>query len=159
MNVFHDDRMVGHQVDSAALTRETGINSAKRRGVLLMLSAIAMLGTMDLLTKITSRELGTIQIAWGRYSVQLFALLIVSGRTGITSLTHCRCLSLHLFRAGLLLTGNIAFITGLRFLSLAEANVIGFASPLLLTALVSPVLGERVRCWVAVWCGLAVFAL
>ena len=48
-------------------------------------------------------------------------------------------------------------MAALRYLPLAEANVIGFASPLLLTALAYPVLGERVglRRWLAVIVGFA----
>jgi drug/metabolite transporter (DMT)-like permease len=52
---------------------------------------------------------------------------------------------------------NVAFMAALRYLPLTEANVVAFASPLLLTALSAPVLGEPVGAsrWLAVAAGFA----
>jgi drug/metabolite transporter (DMT)-like permease len=131
--------------------------SRRRRSVLLMTLAITLLATMDLVVKLASAEFSTVQIAWGRYLAQSLGLLAFGGIAGVTACLHSRIPGSHLFRAGLLLAANLLFMAALRYLPLAEANVIGFASPLLLTALAYPVLRERVglRRWLAVIVGFA----
>lgn len=117
---------------------------AKRRGVLLMIAGVSLIATMDLFVKLSSANLGFIQIAWGRYTIQLAVLLVVSLPAGIHACTRSKIPRIHLFRAMVLLGGNLAFMAALRYLPLAEANVIGFLAPLILTALAYPVLGEPV---------------
>ena len=131
--------------------------SRRRRSVLLMTLAVTLLATMDLVVKLASAEFSTVQIAWGRYLAQSLGLLAFGGVAGVTACLHSRIPGTHLLRAGLLLAANLLFMAALRYLPLAEANVIGFASPLLLTALAYPVLGERVglRRWLAVIVGFA----
>ena len=119
--------------------------SRRRRSVLLMTLAITLLATMDLVVKLASAEFSTVQIAWGRYLAQSLGLLAFGGIAGVTAGLHSRIPGTHLFRAGLLLAANLLFMAALRYLPLAEANVIGFASPLLLTALAYPVLRRAGR--------------
>jgi len=61
----------------------------------------------------------------------------------------------HFLRAGLVVIGTFLFVTGLRFLPLADAVAIAFAGPLFLTAMAQPLLGEHVgwRRWMAVLAG------
>lgn len=129
----------------------------RRRGILIIIPAVAVLATMDLVVKLASAEFSTAQIAWGRYVAQSLGLLIFGGVTGATACLRSRIPGAHLVRAVLLLVANVLFMAAVRYLPLAEANVIGFASPLLLTALSYPVLGERVgfRRWMAVLAGFA----
>jgi drug/metabolite transporter (DMT)-like permease len=117
--------------------------SSENRGILLLIASTFLIASMDTLVKLASAELSTIQIAWGRYSTQAVLLCALSAPTFLRSL-QTRRPWLHLFRAGLLITGNTSFMAALRFMPLAEANVIGFAAPLFLTGLSRPVLGERV---------------
>jgi drug/metabolite transporter (DMT)-like permease len=127
----------------------------RRRGVLLMVIAVTLLATMDLIVKLASAEFSTVQIAWGRYLAQSLGLLACGGIAGVSACLHSQIPGTHLIRALLLLAANVLFMAAVRYLPLAEANVIGFASPLLLTALAFPVLGERVgvRRWLAVIVG------
>lgn len=61
----------------------------------------------------------------------------------------------HVARAALVVTGSFLFITGLRYLPLAEAISVAFAGPLFITVLASLMLGETVgwRRWSAVLVG------
>lgn len=62
----------------------------------------------------------------------------------------------HAVRTVLVITGTFLFITGLRYLPLADAISITFAGPLFVTALAAPLLGENIhwRRWLAIGIGL-----
>lgn len=125
------------------------------RAIMLFLAAIALLATMDMMVKIASSHYATPQIVWARYVAQLFAMLLIMGRAGIAACVGSKVPALHVVRALALFGANFAFMAALRYLPLAEANVLGFVAPLLLTALTWPVLGERVGLarWIAVVAG------
>lgn len=127
----------------------------RRKAVMLFLMAITILATMDVMTKLASLNLSTVQVVWGRYIGQCFAMLLILGAPGFLSCFRSKAPSLHVVRALFLFVANFAFMASLRYLPLAEANVISFISPLLLTALTYPVLGERVSAgrWLAVAAG------
>jgi hypothetical protein len=63
---------------------------------------------------------------------------------------------LHLMRGAALLGSSLFFISGLRFLPIAEASATGFVAPLFVTALSIIFLGEKVglRRWIATAVGL-----
>jgi drug/metabolite transporter (DMT)-like permease len=105
--------------------------------------------------KLASSQLSTTQIVWGRYLVQCIVIGLIVGPTNLATCMRSRALGLHVIRTLFLFTSNFAFMGALRYLPLAEANVIGFASPLLLTALAYPSLNERVggQRWAAVILG------
>jgi S-adenosylmethionine uptake transporter len=113
----------------------------RRRGVVMMTVAIALLATMDLLVKIASAEFSTLQIVWSRYVGQTIGLFAYAGAAGVLACFRTEILPMHLARAALLLVANVSFMAALRYLPLTEANLVGFASPLLITALTYPVLG------------------
>ena len=122
-----------------------------------MTAGVSLIATMDLLVKFVSPDISIAQIAWGRFSVQLVILLALAWPTGPLAFLRAKLRGMHLLRAVILLTGNLAFIAALRYMPLVQANLIGFLSPLLLTALAYPVLGEPVgpRRAVAVAVGFA----
>jgi drug/metabolite transporter (DMT)-like permease len=127
----------------------------RRKAVLLFVTAITLLATMDMIVKFASSSLSTPQIMWGRYVAQLMAMILIVGPAGILSCVRSKVPGLHVVRALLLFAANFAFMAALRYLPLTEANMVGFASPLLLTALTYPVLGEKVGIsrWAAVIAG------
>jgi hypothetical protein len=129
----------------------------RKRGFALMALAITLLATMDLLVKLLSTRYAVTQIVWARYVLQSLTFVAVTGVVGIAASLRSDFLPAHLGRAALLLVGNVSFVLALRYLPLTEANVIGFASPLIITALSYPVLGQRVsaRRWLAVIVGFA----
>jgi drug/metabolite transporter (DMT)-like permease len=127
----------------------------RRKAALLFLIAVALLATMDMVVKFASSSLSTPQIVWGRYVSQFVSMVVIVGPAGILTCCRSKIPQLHITRAIILFGANFAFMAALRYLPLIEANVVGFASPLLLTALTYPVLGERVGFgrWAAVIAG------
>src|SRR3546814_20083411 len=103
-----------------------------------------------------------VQIWWGRYLFHfLFLAAFVFARTGFVRVVRTGRLGLQLGRSVLLVCSTAIFWLALVYLPLAQAIAIGFASPLILTALSVPLLGEslgRYR-WSAAPAGLLGFAL
>jgi drug/metabolite transporter (DMT)-like permease len=126
------------------------------KGIALILLSTVFLGTSDVTAKYLSATLPSIEIAWIRFSV--FALIMVPAM-----LPGTRLYALQTSRPGLqamrgvaLLASSLFFISGLRFLPIAEASATGFVSPLFVTALSIFFLGESVgvRRWLATAVGL-----
>lgn len=109
----------------------------------------------DAAAKQLALTLPPIEIAWLRWAgFVLFVLpVIVRTRGGVL---RSRAPALNLCRSVGLLGSSLLFIFGLQYLPLASATTIGFVSPLIVTALSMPLLGEKVgwRRWAAVAAGL-----
>ncbi len=126
------------------------------RGVPLILAAVTIFSVSDALAKHLGQSLPPVEVAWMRYATFLLLTLapvLRGGAAGLRSKTP----ALQVLR-GLALVGSaLSFIFALRFLPLAEATAINFVSPIFITALSIPVLGEvvGVRRWAAVAVGLA----
>jgi drug/metabolite transporter (DMT)-like permease len=124
------------------------------RGILLFVAATIFFSTSDTMAKVLSAHLPAVEIAWIRYIVFVFLASMLVRRSGLG--VRVRKPAWHVMR-GLGLVGSaIFFMLSLRSLPLAEAATIGFASPLLITALSVPFLGEVVgrRRWAAVVIGM-----
>lgn len=139
----------------SALPLPVAPSGDRRRAVLLFLMAVFLIGTMDVFVKIATTSLSTVQIVWGRYVGQLLAFMLIFGSAGILACLRTKAVGLHVTRALLMFAANFSFMAALRYLPLTEANVIAFASPLLLAALTYPVLGEPINLgrWGAVVAG------
>lgn len=129
-----------------------------QRGVAYMLLATACFSLLDMSAKLMTRDMDVIQIVWGRYlfNFLLFApVLLFRGRPA--RLIATRRPGLQIVRSVFLVGSTFAFWVGLKYLPLAQAVTLGFASPLLVTAFSVPMLGERVGVhrWSAVLAGLA----
>jgi drug/metabolite transporter (DMT)-like permease len=119
----------------------------------LVLVAVALFSVMDALSKLLATRYDPIEVVWGRYLiilVMLAPLLVREPRLVVASRPW-----LQLVRAVCTLGAALFFIAGLARLALADATAIAFASPLLVTALSIPLLGEHVglRRWSAVGAG------
>ncbi len=106
--------------------------------------------------KYLSATLPSIEIAWIRFVV--FALIMAPAMmpgSPLFALPTNR-LGLQLMRGVTVLASSLFFISGLRFLPIAEASATGFVAPLLVTALSIVFLGEKVgmRRWIATGVGL-----
>ena len=131
--------------------------SQRAQGLLWLLIGTAVIAVMDAVVKLLSASMGTLQITWGRYlSSAILLFVVISPRQSFSRL-RTRKLSLHLFRVGMLLLSSLLFFGALATMSLAEANVIAFTTPLLITVLSGLILGEVVgaRRWIAVATGFA----
>jgi drug/metabolite transporter (DMT)-like permease len=119
----------------------------------LVLLALVVFSVMDTLSKLLAAEYDPIEVVCGRY----LAMIVVLGPLALRQpkllrTTHPR---LQLARSFCILGSALFFIAGLARLPIADATVIGFASPLLVTAFSIPLLGEKVgiRRWAAVVVG------
>jgi len=127
------------------------------RGIALMLVTTACFATLDTLSKLTNRYLPVNEIVWGRYVFHGVALGLLMGPSMKLGLVRTAYPGMQILRALLLLVSSWLFVHALVYLPLAEAAAISFASPLVLTALSGPLLGDKVRRsqWIAVAVGFA----
>ena len=126
------------------------------KGIALILASTVFLGTSDVTAKYLSATLPSIEITWIRFLT--FALIMMPAMVPGSPLFALQTnrLSLHLLRGLGILGSSLFFISGLRFLPIAEASATGFVAPLLVTALSIFFLGEKVglRRWIATGVGL-----
>jgi drug/metabolite transporter (DMT)-like permease len=126
------------------------------KGIALILASTVFLGASDVTAKYLSATLPSIEIAWIRFLT--FALIMSPAMLPGTRLFALRTerLGLHLMRGAALVGSSLFFISGLRFLPIAEASATGFVAPLFVTALSIVFLGEKVgvRRWLATAVGL-----
>ncbi len=126
------------------------------RGIALILASTVFLGASDVTAKYLSAALPSIEIAWIRFLV--FALIMSPAMVPGSPLYALRSQrsGLQVMRGVALLGSSLFFISGLRFLPIAEASATGFVAPLFVTALSIVFLGETVgvRRWLATAVGL-----
>jgi drug/metabolite transporter (DMT)-like permease len=153
------------RLDSASLSfpeKKASIRKAPARadrpfkGIALILASTVFLGTSDVTAKYLSATLPSIEITWIRFLV--FALIMTPAMMPGSPLFAMQTgrLGLHLLRGATILGSSLFFISGLRFLPIAEASATGFVAPLFVTALSIIFLGEKVglRRWIATAVGL-----
>lgn len=121
-----------------------------------VLGAIVVFSSQDTMSKILVVDYSPIEIAWFRYLVNTLILipflLRSRGRILVTRMPWQQTA-----RAGAVLGSAVVFMAALDSLPIADATAINFISPLVVTALSIPMLGERVglRRWIAVLVGFA----
>ena len=122
-------------------------------GIGLILLSMLVFSIMDGISKALTAELHPIQVAWGRFLFVTLSLvpLLVWWRPPLRTVQPVR----HVVRGMAMLGSSVAFVFALAHLPLADASAIGFASPLMITALSIPLLGEKVgiRRWSALIVG------
>ncbi|WP_300211162.1 DMT family transporter [Bradyrhizobium sp.] len=123
---------------------------------MLLVASTIFLGTSDATSKYLSKTLPAVEIAWIRFLI--FALIMLPAMMPVSPLFALRTRRpmLQVVRAIALLASSLLFISGLRFLPIAEASATSFVSPLFVTALSIAFLGENVglRRWLATAGGL-----
>ncbi|QRM33799.1 DMT family transporter [Microvirga sp. VF16] len=126
------------------------------RGIVLMLAALAFFSCSDAASKLMTATLPAVEVAWLRFCVFTLLMLGTAIGTGQAHALRSKRPILQTLRALGVLGSSIFFIMGLAFLPMAEATAIAFISPMLVTALSIPILGEVVgwRRWSAVMVGL-----
>ncbi len=126
------------------------------RGILLVIGASMLFSTSDATAKYVTQTLPVIEVAWVRYAVFVLVALVPAARQG-RALLRTRQKWLQTGRGVAVVLSAILFIFGLRVLPMADAAAINFVSPLFITALSVPLLGETVgwRRWLALAVGLS----
>jgi drug/metabolite transporter (DMT)-like permease len=124
------------------------------RGILLVIASLALFACSDATGKLLNSSFSPLEIGWIRYLVYMLYVapaLLRDRRIWRTANPRMQILR------GLGMTGSaVIFIFATRSLKLADATAIGFTSPLFITALSIPVLGEKVGLhrWGAILVGL-----
>ena len=124
------------------------------RGILLLLASTLLFSISDVMAKFLGDYIPVIEIGWIRYFTFLVVVLIVNLQRGRMKL-RVNYPGVQLMRGVMMVASMLLFIFSLRFLPLADAAAIGFVSPLFITALSVPMLGEVVgiRRWTAIAVG------
>ena len=141
-------------------TPEPGVDSGDRPGlaIALLLMAMAAFVTMDGLAKsLVGQGLAPELIVLWRYALVTAVLLPFVLRLRGRRPFRTGRPGLHILRGVLLLASAVLFIYAIRVLPLETSTAISFMSPLYVTALSIPFLGEKVglRRWMAVLVGFA----
>jgi drug/metabolite transporter (DMT)-like permease len=125
-----------------------------RRGtaILLFIAGVSCFAVMDGLGKLLAADFPLMQLVWARSAFAIPVILATTAPAGWLSLLRSEQPLLQITRGILPLLGGAAVLQGLRFMSLADATVITFATPLFVVALSAPLLRERVS--TAAWVGV-----
>ena len=125
-----------------------------RRGIQWMASATLFMVASDSVAKHLSGSYPTWELIWSRHLFQALLIFAWLGRRAGPALRTGNPV-LQLVRSALLLTTTGCFYLGLRYVPLADAVAVLNLSPVMVTALSAPLLGERVggRRWAAVLVG------
>ena len=114
-----------------------------KAGVAWMLLTTLFFLSLDAVAKHLVSSYPVIQVVWGRFLFHLIlAAMILGPRLGF--FVRSANLPLQIVRSILLLATTVLFFFGVRLLPLAEASAIMFTSPILLSILAIPFLGEKV---------------
>ncbi len=125
-------------------------------GIRFMIFMTVCFSSLDASAKYISSELPLFMVLWGRYVFHFLFVTLFFLRGAPRDIIYTQRVKLQIFRSILIFGAGVTFWRALMFLPLADCVVIAFASPLLVTALSVPLLGERVGIhrWGAVIFGL-----
>jgi drug/metabolite transporter (DMT)-like permease len=137
-------------------TVRCGMPTSNLRGILSMIAAVGTFAVMDVTMKRLVEAYPAVQVTFLRGAASLPFLLLAATLFGNWRDLIPRHWQLHLLRGVLSVATLWLFVYSLRELSLADAYSIFMCTPLLVTAISVPLLGDRVgwRRWVAVLVGL-----
>jgi drug/metabolite transporter (DMT)-like permease len=130
---------------------------APLRGVACMLVSVLLLTVSDVLTKLLTAGYPPGQLICLRSLTVLAVVLALSTPRRRWTGLRIRSPGAHLTRGVFACAGSFLFVLAIGHVPLANAMSIGFAGPLLITALAAPMLGEQIgwRRWSAVLVGFA----
>ncbi|NND93129.1 MAG: DMT family transporter [Granulosicoccus sp.] len=112
-------------------------------GILWMLLTMCLFVSMDTVVKYLTQDFSQFQIVWARFFFHMMCLTILL-RQQLLGVFLSGDLKLQLTRSLLLMLTTLLFFSGLRSTELSTATAIMFLSPIFVTVLAVPLLGERV---------------
>jgi drug/metabolite transporter (DMT)-like permease len=141
---------------SKAAAPKTYVDNA-RLGILLIVASSISFALMNAVVKLVSGHLGPVEIGFFRQLFSLVPVVSMVIHQGGPSMLRTQRPFGHLFRGLIGNSAMIIFFLSVAKLPLADANALSFASPLFITALSMPLLGEAVgkHRWSAVIVGFA----
>ncbi len=139
------------------LNKETISPAAQNplHGIVLVVFMTICFSSLDASAKYFGGELPLWVLLWGRYVFNFLFVALFFFRGAPADIIHTSKIKLQILRSILLVSSTLTFWLALMFLPLAECVVILFISPLLVTMLAAPILGESVgrHRWTAVILG------
>ncbi|MPS48031.1 MAG: DMT family transporter [Methylobacillus sp.] len=115
------------------------------QGILCMCGAIFLFAGSDALSKYLAGFYAVVMIIWVRYIIHSSLMLVVMLPRSGFAVFKTRNPGLQLLRGLCMVGTNMLFISALRYIPLAEGTAIVYLTPLIVTILSGPLLGERVR--------------
>lgn len=125
------------------------------RGILMIMTAVAMFTMMDTMAKYLARFYPVPGIVWARYAFHLLFVVLILGPRMKLGLVRSKRPGLQIVRGMLLAASSMFYFSALKFMPMAEASSISFVAPMLATLLGVYLLHEKVEParWVAVAAG------
>jgi drug/metabolite transporter (DMT)-like permease len=125
------------------------------RAIVLAVSATVLFGSSDTISKYLSTSLPIVEFLWIRYVLFLIMAMVLATHRPRGHLKP-RNPGLQLTRGLCVAGSSVLFVYGVRQMTMAQATTISFLSPLLITILSIPLLGETIgpRRWAAVAAGM-----
>jgi len=126
-----------------------------KKGILFICAAVFLFASSDALSKYLTNFYPIVMVLWVRYIVHILLMLVVLRPPSLTTLISTQNPKLQIIRGLCMVNTNLMFISALHFIPLAEGTAIIYLSPLLVTSMSGPLLGERITLlqWVAVAVG------
>lgn len=125
-------------------------------GIGLILLSSLFLSAADTISKLLTVSVPPLQVTFLRYGVFVAIMLAVVWRSGGMATMRTRRPGMQLLRGVGVAASSILFVISLKYLPIADATATSFVSPLFVTALSIPILGEVIgwRRWTATVVGL-----
>ncbi len=126
----------------------TDSHENRMRGISWMLATMFCFISLDSIMKHLLENYSLVQVTWGRFFFGTVFAAVMCGRN-LMALLKSHAPKKQLLRSILLMTTTGMFNAGIRTTPLATGTTIMFMSPILVTLLSIPLLGEKVgiRCW------------
>jgi drug/metabolite transporter (DMT)-like permease len=142
---------------AAAVARPRLADSSAGLGIALALLAFVLFSSMDAMIKWLSAGYPVHEMLFFNATFSLIPLALMTARAGGLNQLRTGRLRLHLLRGACGMTAAFSAFTAYSLMPLADAYAFIFATPLLITVLSVPLLGETVRWrrWSAVLVGFA----
>jgi drug/metabolite transporter (DMT)-like permease len=119
-------------------------------GIALLCTTAVLFASVDAVAKLLSSNMPPIQIVWARFFFFWLLLIVVMGPRRSLGMMRSGSPGPQVLRALLVLGSNALFMTALKYMPLADATVIMFIAPFLVTLLSVAFLGERLRLFMIV---------
>jgi drug/metabolite transporter (DMT)-like permease len=134
-NILKRHGPLGHEMPASRIAR----------GILFIMLAVFLFACMNTLVKLLSARLESVQIVWARTLGHfIFILLLFAPRHG-WAVMRSRAPGTQAARSLLQLSSTTLYFIALVTVPLAEATAISFLSPLFVTLLAAPLLGEAIK--------------
>jgi drug/metabolite transporter (DMT)-like permease len=126
-----------------------------QKGILFICAAVFLFASSDALSKYLTNFYPVVMVLWVRYVVHISLMLVVLRPPSLHTLITTKNPKLQIIRGLCMVNTNLMFISALHYIPLAEGTAIVYLSPLIITALSGPLLGERIERlqWLAVVIG------